>query len=110
MGAPPTQEKIGGAIDHWTIVLVYSLGVGTVAVAVLLLAVLAAVWLYGQFIWSFTHWDFSEVRLRPFKPFADFVIFGVFLAGTCAGLWCFSGIAWSKPQNKHSKSTTKQRR
>jgi hypothetical protein len=83
-----------GAIDHWSIVLFYSMGIGTVAVAALLFALLMAVWLYGQFVWTFTHWDLAHVRLTPFKPLAQLVLLGTFLGGTCAGLWCFSGAAW----------------
>jgi hypothetical protein len=95
---PPTTK--GGAIDHWTMVLVYSAGIGSLAVVVLMMAALIAVWFYGQFIWTLTNWDLTEIPLQQFRAFAEFVIFGVFMAGTCTGLWCFSGIAWSKPQNK----------
>jgi putative flippase GtrA len=97
-GSP--TAKSGGAIDHWSLVLVYSMGIGTLAVVVLAIVALIVVWFYGQFIWTFTQWDLSEVPVRPFRAFAEFLILGVFLAGTCVGLWCFSGIAWSKPQNK----------
>lgn len=74
--------------------LFYSMGIGTVAVAALLFSVLMAVWLYGQFVWTFTHWDLADVRLTPFRSLAYFMILGTFLGGTCAGLWCFSGAAW----------------
>jgi hypothetical protein len=86
------------------------MGVGAVAVAVLCLLVLAAVWVYGQFIWTFTHWDLTDVRPHAFKPFADFLVFGTFLAGTCAGLWCFSGAAWSEGKKSRPKAAAPERR
>ena len=70
------------------------MGVGSLAVAALLFIVLVLVWFYGQFVWSFTHWDLASVRLSPFKSLAYLVIAGTFLGGTCAGLWIFSGAIW----------------
>ena len=70
------------------------MGIGTLAVAALLFAVLMAVWMYAQFIWTFTHWDLADVRLTPFKSLAYLLIAGTFVGGTGAGLWCFSGAAW----------------
>jgi ABC-type sugar transport system permease subunit len=73
------------------------MGFGVLAVMVLLFFVLVLVWLYGQFVWSFTQWDMANVRLTPFKPLANLIVAGTFLGGTCVGLWCFSGAAWRKP-------------
>ena len=83
-----------GAIDHWSIVLLYSIGFGAVAVAALMFTVLIGVWMYGQFIWTFTHWDLANVRLAPFKPVAYGLVAATFVGGTGFGLWCFSGAAW----------------
>jgi hypothetical protein len=98
-----SPAKPGGAVDHWTFVLVYSLGIGSLAVVALLIGALIVVWLYSQFVWTLTQWDLSQVPVRPFRAFAMFVMLGVFVTGTCAGLWCFSGIAWSKPENKRAR-------
>jgi hypothetical protein len=100
-----TPAPISGAIDHWSIVLVYSMGVGAIAVAALLFAVLMCVWMYGQFVWTFTHWDLADVRLTPFKSLAYLIIASTFVGGTGAGLWCFSGLAW-----KNRKPTRTGRR
>jgi hypothetical protein len=100
--SPPQNS---GAIDHWSIVLLYSLGFGTVAVAALLFLVLMVVSLYGQLVWSFTYWDLANVSLTPFKSLAYFILLGTFVGGTCVGLWCFSGAAWRK-----STSTATRRR
>jgi hypothetical protein len=94
-----TQRRNGsaqksGAIDHWSAVLLYSMGFGAIAVGILLFAVLVMVFLYGQLIWSFTQWDLSSVRLTPFKSLAYLILIGTFVGGTCVGLWCFSGAAW----------------
>jgi hypothetical protein len=100
-----SQPQNSGAIDHWSIVLLYSMGFGTVAVAALLFLVLMVVCLYGQLVWSFTYWDLANVRLTPFKSLAYFILLGTFVGGTCVGLWCFSGAAWRK-----SNSTAARRR
>ena len=80
------------------------MGVGSLAVAALLFTVLIAVWFYGQFVWSFTHWDLANFRLTPFKSLAYLLIVGTFVGGTCAGLWVFSGAAW-KHQRGNSVPT-----
>ncbi len=101
-----SQTPASVAVDHWTYVFIYSMGIGTLAVAALLFTVLIAVWLYGQFVWSFTQWDLADVRLAPFKPLAYLLIAGAFLGGTCAGLWVFSGAAW---KNQRSQTTAARR-
>ena len=112
-GAPPSasqspsQPPSSGAIDHWSYVLFYSMGIGTLAVGALIFTVLVAVWLYGQFVWTFTQWDLADVRLTPFKSLAYLVIGTTFLAGTCAGLWIFSGAAW---KNQNTTRTRRSRR
>ena len=105
----PSQPTGSAAVDHWSYVLFYSMGVGTLAVAALLFTVLIAVWLYGQFVWSFTHWDLSDVSLAPFKSLAYLVIAVTFLGGTCAGLWIFSGAVW-KSQRNNTTSTRRRSR
>jgi hypothetical protein len=102
-----SQAQDSGLIDHWSIVLFYSLGFGTVAVGALLFLVLIVVSLYGQLIWSFTHWDLADVQLTPFKPFAYFLLLGTFIGGTCFGLWCFSGAAWKKSGTGTVRSRTR---
>lgn len=101
-GKTPASRPSASGIDHWSIVLFYSMGIGVVAVSVLLFLVLMAVWLYGQFVWTFTRWDLADVRLTPYKSLAYLILAGTFAVGTCAGLWCFSGAAW-----KQGKSSTR---
>ena len=91
----PSSKSSG--IDHWSIVLLYSMGVGTVAVVVLFFLVLLAVFLYGQFVWSFTQWDLADVSLAPYQSLGYLLLAGTFLAGTGFGLWLFGGSAWTKP-------------
>lgn len=80
--------------------LLYSVGIGTLAVAALLFTVLMAVWMYGQFVWTFTHWDLANVRLTPFKSLAYLVVGVTFVVGTGAGLWIFSGAAWKNQKSE----------
>jgi len=83
------------------------MGFGTIAVGILLFAVLVIVFLYGQFVWTFTQWDGAGIRLTPFKSLAYLIIFGTFVGGTCVGLWCFSGAAWRN--RKATRSSTAHR-
>jgi hypothetical protein len=75
------------------------MGIGVIAVSILLFLVLMAVWLYGQFVWTFTRWDLANVRLTPYKSLAYLILGATFAAGTGVGLWCFSGAAWRQPQS-----------
>ena len=89
--------------------LFYSLGIGTVAVAALLFMVLMGVWMYGQFVWTFTHWDLANVRLTPFKSLAYLIVGGTFVGGTCVGLWIFSGAAWKNEKPERLNATSAKR-
>jgi len=84
------------------------MGFGSLAVAALFLLVLAAVWAYAQFVWTFTHWDLAEFDLMAYKHLAYLVVGTTFAAGTGAGLWCLSGAAWRK--GTPVRSTTPRRR
>jgi hypothetical protein len=84
------------------------MGFGTIAVGLLFLVVLAAVWFYGQFVWTFTHWDLADFRLAPFKRLIYLVVAGTFATGTCAGLWCFSGAAWRDRTGRASSSSVRR--
>ena len=68
VGRPASkQAQNAGAIDHWSIVLLYSMGFGTVAVAALLFLVLMVVCLYGQLVWSFCVLGSCECQADPFQ-------------------------------------------
>jgi hypothetical protein len=99
-GKAPTSQPSTSGIDHWSIVLFYSMGIGVMAVSILLFLVLMAVWLYGQFVWTFTRWDLANVRLTPYKSLAYLILGATFAAGTGVGLWCFSGAAWRLRQRQ----------
>ena len=83
--------------------MLYSFGVGALAVVALLFLALMAVWMYGQFIWTFTHWDLADVDTNSLEQFGYFMVLMTFAAGSFAGFWCFSGAAWRrKPQQKRT--------
>lgn len=107
--APGSAQAADGAVDHWSVILFYSMGFGAIAVATLLFAVLVAVWFYGQFIWAFTQWDLANVSLAPFKSLAQLIIGATFVGGTCVGLWCFSGAAWRNRKPRGVGSSTSRR-
>ncbi len=68
-----------------------SLSAGAVAVFLALMAVLILVGIYSYFIWSFTHWNLTDVENGSWWKYALLLIF---VAGSAAGLWCFSGAAF----------------
>jgi hypothetical protein len=68
-----------------------SLSAGAVAVFLALMAVLILVGIYSYFIWSFTHWDLDSVGNSSWWKYALLLIF---VAGSAAGFWCFSGAAF----------------
>jgi hypothetical protein len=102
--SPSLAQQDSGAIDHWSVVLFYSMGIGTLAVVALLFAVLIVVWMYSQFIRTFTHWDLADVRLTSVKSFAYFLVLTTFVGGTCAGWWFFSGAAWKTRKGARASS------
>ena len=103
-----STSAASGAVDHWSAILFYSLGFGTTAVGILMLAVLLVVSVYGQFVWKFTQWEGAIIRLTPFKSLAYLIIIGTFVGGVCVGLWCFSGAAWRN--QKASRSSARRGR
>jgi len=108
--AQSSQPKVsGGAIDHWSVVLFYSMGFGVIAVVILFFLILLLVWMYGQFVWTFTQWDMANVRLTPFKSLAYLILTGTFVGGTCVGLWCFSGAAWRDHKPGRASSSSARR-
>jgi hypothetical protein len=98
----PTMPSASGAVDHWSAILLYSMGFGAIAVGILLFAVFLIIALYGQFVWTLTQWDGVNIRLTPFKSLAYLIIVGTFAAGMCVGFWCFSGAAWKKQKSPKS--------
>ena len=88
--------------------LLYSMGFGSLAVVALFLLVLTAVWMYAQFVWTFTHWDLADFDLMAYKHLAYLVVGTTFAVGTGAAFWCLSGAAWRKPTSV--RSSTPRRR
>jgi hypothetical protein len=103
----PSQAATG-AVDHWSVLLFYSMGFGATAVGILLFAVLLIVSLYELSIWTFTGWDLVSVRLTPFKSLAYLIIIATFVGGMCGGLWCFSGAAWRNRRPARAGTTSRR--
>lgn len=91
-------------------VLFYAMGVGVLALAGLFFLALLAIGLYGQFVWTFTHWDLSSVRSAVVKPWAHFTLWAVFLGGTGVGIWFFGGYGWKNLNVRLSNAATRARR
>ena len=77
-------------------IVLESIGVGMMAVILLLAAVLVMVGIYVQVIWPLTDWDLVGVSLEPYNSAITAVLTGVFIGGFAAGYWCISGNAWKR--------------
>jgi hypothetical protein len=93
-------QAVSNSVDHWSMVLFYAMGVGVVALIVLFILTLAVIGLYGQFVWTFTHWDLSSVKSELVQPWAHFAMIMAFSLGTCFGVWFFGGYAWKNLKNR----------
>ena len=98
------------SVDHWTMVLFYAMGVGALALAGLFFFALLGIGLYGQFIWTFTHWDLSSVRSEVVRPWAQFTLWAVFLGGTGVGIWFFGGYGWKNLNVRFGNAASRARR
>jgi len=81
-------------------VLFYAMGVGVLALILFFILSLALIGLYGQFVWSFTHWDMASIESEAVKPWAHFAMLVVFGAGMIVGIWFFGGFAWRHLKNR----------
>jgi len=70
-----------------------SLSAGGIAVFAALMGVLVLVGIYSYFVWSFTHWDLTDLKLDD-GPWWKYALGLIFAAGSAAGFWCFSGAAF----------------
>ena len=92
-------------------VLFYAMGVGALALVLFFILSLALIGLYGQFVWTFTHWDFASVQSEMVKPWANFAMLSVFGVGVIVGIWFFGGYAWSHLKNRRMvNAATRARR
>jgi hypothetical protein len=72
-----------------------SLSAGGIAVFVALTAVLVLVGIYSYFVWPFTHWDLSTLKLEN-GSWWEYALGLIFAAGSAFGFWCFSGAAFRR--------------
>jgi hypothetical protein len=70
-----------------------SLSAGVIAVFITLVIVLVLVGIYTYFIWPFTYWNLSGVKIGSWWEDALGLIF---FAGSTLGFWLFSGAAFKK--------------
>ena len=80
--------------QSWGMLLFESLSAGAMAVLVGLLAVIAVVGVYVTLVWPLTFWDLADSGLEKYGSWATTVVWSVFIGGTLAGFWCFSGAAF----------------
>jgi ABC-type Fe3+ transport system permease subunit len=80
-----------------------SLSVGGIAVFVALVAVLVLVGIYSYFVWPFTYWDLSSLKLEN-GAWWEYALGTVFAAGSAVGFWCFSGAAFRSKASQPGSS------
>ena len=93
---PATKPVPQDPTKELAMVFLQSIGVGMMAVILLLAAVLVLVGVYVQVIWPLTDWDLVSVKLEPYNSAITAVLAGVFIGGFAAGYWCISGNAWKR--------------
>lgn len=92
-------------------VLFYAMGAGTLALILFFVLALALIGLYGQFVWTFTHWDLASIQSETVKPWVHFAMIMVFGIGVIVGIWFFGGYAWSHLKNRRMvNAATRARR
>jgi hypothetical protein len=70
-----------------------SFSAGILAVLLAMGAVLILVGVYAYFIWPFTHWNLESLQLGN-ESMWKYALGLIFIAGSAAGYWCFSGAAF----------------
>jgi hypothetical protein len=107
---PGSAAPQGASVDHWTMVLFYAIGVGTLALVLFFIGSLALIGLYGQFVWAFTQWDLASIKSEAVKPWAQFTLLMVFGFGVLIGIWLFGGYAWKNVKARRANAATRRRR
>ncbi len=105
--SPLTERKrpqTPGTDQHWSMLLFESLSAGAMAVLLCLGIVMAVVGVYATLVWPLTFWDLADSGLEKYGAWANTVIWSVFIAGSLAGYWCFSGAAF-KAKSPAKRST-----
>jgi len=91
------RPRAAAASDqHWSMLVFESLSAGAIAIGLGMLCVLIAVGVYVVLIWPLTFLDFASVGKEEFDVWAQIVLWSVFIGGSLAGFWCFSGAAFKK--------------
>lgn len=88
--------------QSWIMLLFESLSAGAMAILVGMAAVMAVVGFYVLVVWPLTLWDLANTGLEKYGAWATPVVWSVFIGGSLAGFWCFSGAAFK------TKSATKR--
>ena len=110
-----TTPRTPGTDQHWSMLLFESLSAGTMAILLGLLAVIAIVGVYVIVVWPLTFWDLANSGLEKYGSWASTVVWSIFIGGSLAGYWCFSGAAFKtksadKPTSAPLRSPRSPRR
>lgn len=90
---PPVRPKAKkpGDDQDWGMLIFESLSAGGIAVFLTFVVILILAGIYGLVVWPLTHWDLAHMDGGTWWEWALALIF---VAGTTAGFWVFSGEAF----------------
>jgi hypothetical protein len=96
---PRSGRSRKGTDQHWSMLLLQSLSAGALAVLAGMAVVMALVGVYVLVIWPLTYWDLSQAGLEKYTAWSGTALWSVFIGGSLAGFWFFSGAAFKgKPR------------
>ena len=78
-----------------------SLSAGATSLLVTILIILALIGVFNLVVWPLTFWDGAESGLEQYASWGKLALGSIFIGGSLAGFWCFSGAAFKgKPKAK----------
>jgi hypothetical protein len=91
---PGAPKKPDPTDQFWGMLVFESLSAGAMALLVGMAVVMVVVGLYVILVWPLTFWDLAGSEWEKYGSWAQTVLWSVFVGGTLAGYWCFSGLAF----------------
>jgi hypothetical protein len=105
---PKTRKRPASDDQDWFMLILESFSLGGMAVFVAMAAILVLVGLYTYLVWPLTKWDLADVNLAKLISLGEYVLVVIFVAGTAAGFWCFSGAAFrQRPDQRRGNAVSR---
>jgi hypothetical protein len=95
---PRSARSRNGTDQHWSMLLFQSLSAGALALMACGAMVMVVVGVYVLVIWPLTLWDISSGGWERYSAWIVTTSWSVFIGGSLAGVWVFSGVAFRGKQ------------